>query len=137
MFLLDTNVVSDIRRPKRLTPHAARWFSTVPAAQLHISTVTVFEIQHGIIALGRRDAERASHLQQWLEASVLTAFDGRIVPLDTSAALRSAELHRGRTRIDADRLIAAVALVHGMTLVTRNTRDFAGMGVKVLDPFVA
>ncbi len=135
MFLLDTNVVSDLRRPKRITPAAAQWFGSVDSGQLYISTVTVFEIQHGIVELRRRDAQRAAHLQGWLDTAVLSAFAGRIVALDTVAAQRSAELHAGRTRWDADRMIAAIALSRGMTLVTRNVGDFASMGVKVIDPF--
>ena len=136
MYLLDTNVVSDLRHPKRITPNAARWLQTVALSQLHISTVTVFEIAHGIVELRRRDASRATHLQTWFETSVLKAFDGRIVPLDIADALRAAELHARRTRIDADRLIAATAAARGMTVVTRNVRDFAGLGVPVLDVFV-
>jgi predicted nucleic acid-binding protein len=70
MFLLDTNVVSDLRRPKRITPAALRWFGAADVASLHISTVTVFEIQHGIVELRRRDAQRAAHLQDWLDTAV-------------------------------------------------------------------
>jgi predicted nucleic acid-binding protein len=135
MFLLDTNVVSDLRRPKRITPAAERWFGAVDADELYISTVTVFEIQHGIVELRRRDPQRAAHLQGWLDTAVLAAFAGRIIALDTIAAQRCAELHAGRARWDADRMIAAIALSRGMTLVTRNVGDFASMGVNVFDPF--
>lgn len=135
MFLLDTNVVSDLRRPKRITPGAARWFSSVDTNLLHISAVTVFEIQHGIVQLRRRDSRRAAHLQGWLDSDVLPAFAGRILALDTLAAQRGAELHSGRTRWDADRMIGAIALSRDMTLVTRNIDDFASMGVKLFDPF--
>ncbi len=135
MFLLDTNVVSDLRRPKRITPAAERWFASVDAAALHISTVTVFEIQHGIVELRRRNGDGAAHLQSWLDTSVLSAFAGRILALDTVAAQRSAELHAGHTRWDTDRMIAAIALSRGLTLVTRNVGDFASMSVKIYDPF--
>ena len=104
------------------------------AETLYISAVTVFEIPHGIVELCRRDAKRAAHLQNWFDNAVLAAFGGRIVALDTIAAQRSADLHSGRTRLDADRLIAAIALSEGMTVVTRNIRDFASMGVKTFDP---
>lgn len=135
MFLLDTNIVSDLRRPKRITSDAKRWFDATDAGLLFICSVTVFEIQHGIVELRRRDPDRGAHLQRWLDTAVLKAFAGRILSLDTDAAQRSAVLHAGRTRWDADRMIAAIALSHGMTLVTRNAGDFASLGVKLFDPF--
>ena len=135
MFLLDTNVVSDLRKPNRITRAAAHWFGSVDAEALYISTVTVFEIQHGIVDLRRRDPQAAAHLQSWFDTAVLSAFAGRIASLDTLAAQRSAELHSGRKRLDADRMIAGIALSQGMTLVTRNIADFQSMGVNVFDPF--
>jgi toxin FitB len=135
MYLLDTNIVSDLRRPSRITPSAERWFQVVPNTQIFISSISIFEIQHGIVALRRRDPPRATHLQRWFETAVLATFIGRIIPLDTEAALKGAELHVGRSRIVADRLIAAIALARGMTVVTRNVKDFAPLGVKTFDPF--
>lgn len=135
MFLLDMNVVSDLRRPRRITAAAANWLRAAPVTQLHISVLTVFEIEHGIGELRRRDAARAEHLQRWLETAVLAAFDGRIVPIDTAVARRSASLHSGRSRLSTDLLIAATALAHDLTLVTRNIADFKSTGVRMLDPF--
>jgi hypothetical protein len=135
MYLLDTNVISDLRRPSRITPGAAQWFGTVASARLFVSTVTLFEIQHGIVRLRKRDMGRAAHLQRWFETAILTAFVGRIIPFGTQAAMHGAALHSGRVRIDPDRLIAATALAAGMTVVTRNPKDFSGLGVPTFDPF--
>lgn len=136
-FLLDTNVVSQLRRRSRVNARAAAWFQSVHPSQLYIPSMTIFEIEHGIVQLARKDQQAAELLRDWLREAVLRAFDGRILPIDAHVALRSAALHAGRTRLDRDLFIAATALVHGLIVVTRNVRDFASTGVRVLDPFVA
>jgi toxin FitB len=134
-YLLDTNVVSETRRRAAMHPSVAAWLGSMPPAQLFISSITVFEIQRGVQKVGRRDAERAAQLSSWLRTQVLPAFDGRVLGLDASAALHAAALHAGRARLDADRLVAAIALAHDKIIATRNVRDFEGLGVRLVDPW--
>lgn len=134
-YLVDTNVLSQLRRRSKVNDRAQAWFGRVAPAQLHISSMTVFEIAHGIGQLARRDADAARLLRTWLNASVLTAFDGRILPFDAAVAQQCAALHIGRTRLDRDRLIAATAIVQKLVVLTRNVRDFRGLGVRTENPF--
>ena len=134
-YLLDTNVVSEMRRRAKINPRAAQWLGSVAPEQLYISSITIFEIERGAEKVARRDAKRGMELSTWLRQHVLPAFDRRILALDADAALHAARLHAGRVRLDADRLVAAIALAHGKVIVTRNVRDFEGLGVRVVDPF--
>ena len=102
---------------------------------MYISSITVFEIERGVEKVARRDGKRGADLSTWLRQQVIPAFDGRILTLDADAALHAAALHAGRARLDADLLVAAIALAHGKVVVTRNVKDFAGLGVRVVDPF--
>lgn len=138
MFLLDTNVVSELRKVRagRADPQVARWADSVDAAQLYLSVVTVQELEIGVRLLERRDATQGQVLRRWLDDQVLPAFAERILPIDTAIALRSAALHVPDPRPVRDTLIAATAAVHGMAVVTRNERDFEGAGVQVVNPWV-
>lgn len=135
MFLLDTNVVSELRRPRRADPRVADWARRMPPEDLFLSAVTILELDMGALRLGRRDASQARVIQQWIEDRVLTAFADRILAVDTAVARRCALLHVPDPRPYRDSLIAATALVHGLTLVTRNHSDFAPMAVPVLNPW--
>ena len=135
MYLLDTNVVSALRRRGKMASQALRWLNSTPAAQLYISAMTVFEIQHGIVQLSRKSATGAADIQEWLDDQVLVSFSRRILAIDERIACRGAKLHVGRSRIDHDRILAATAMVHDLTVATRNTSDFAAFGVRLLDPF--
>lgn len=135
-YLLDTNIVSEMRRRGAMHPKAAQWLGSVAPVQLYISSITIFEIERGVEKVARRNAKRGTELSTWLRRHVMPAFDGRILALDADAALHAATLHAGRARLDADCLVAAIALAHGKVIVTRNTRDFDGLGVRVVDPFV-
>lgn len=137
MFLLDTNVVSELRKVRagRADPQVARWADSVESAQLYLSVVVVQELEIGVRLLERRDPAQGQLLRRWLDDQVLPAFAERILPVDTAIALRSAALHVPDPRPVRDGLIAATAAVHGMTVVTRNERDFDGTGVEVLNPW--
>jgi len=134
MFLLDTNVVSELRKAQA-DPALVAWARSVPAYRLYISAITLLEIETGILRLERRDPEQDSPLRNWLEAHVIPAFAGRVLSIDGAVARRCARLHVPDRSNECDALIAATALVHDMTVVTRNTRDFAFSGAPVLNPW--
>jgi predicted nucleic acid-binding protein len=135
MFLLDTNVVSQLRRRERADPTVVAWADTVPVSQFYLSAITLLELELGIQRIGRRDARQGEALRAWLDGQILPRFDGRILAIDTPVALACARLRVPDPRSERDALIAATALCHGMTVVTRNTVDFAATGVTLLDPW--
>ncbi len=137
MYLLDTNVVSELRKAGSGRADAAvtRWAASVDPVVLHLSVITVIEIEVGILRLARRDSTQGERLRSWLERQLLTAFAGRILAVDLSVALRCAHMRVPDPRADRDALIAATAHVHGLTVVTRNTADFEATGVPLLDPW--
>jgi predicted nucleic acid-binding protein len=117
--------------------HVARWADSVEASDLHLSVITIQELEIGVLLVERRDPAQGSILRTWLNGHVLPAFHGRIVDVDIAIAQRSARLNVPEPRTVRDGLIAATALVHGMTVVTRNVADFAPTGVAVLNPWSA
>jgi len=137
MFLLDTNVISELRkiRSGKADPGVTRWADGVDAADLHLSVITIEELGIGVLLAERRDRAGGAVLRRWLDGYVIPAFSGRILPIDTAVALRGAKLHVPDPRPVRDGLIAATALVHGMTVVTRNVEDFRPTGVDILDPW--
>jgi toxin FitB len=135
MFVLDTNVVSDLRRPEKANPKVAAWASSVPLASIFLSAITILEVELGILSIQRRDATQGRILRSWLDEQVMPRFEGRILPIDAATAQRCARLHIPNPRAGRDALIAATALVHGMTIVTRNVADFAPMEVAVFNPW--
>lgn len=135
-YLLDTNVVSELRKPHGKADENVRaWAAARPAAELYLSVVTILEIERGIAQVGRRDELQAQRLQRWLEDELLDVFRARILPLDVPAARRTARLHVPDPRPERDALIAGTALAHNMTIATRNIRDFESMGVPVINPW--
>lgn len=138
MFLLDTNVVSELRKVRlgKADPNLARWADEVDPADLYLSVIVVQELEIGIRLAERRDPAQGAIFRAWLEAQVLPAFAGRILPVDIAVALRSAALHVPDPRPVRDALIAATALVHRMTVITRNVADFAPTSVSVLNPWL-
>ena len=137
MFVLDTNVVSELRHGKtgKADPNVIAWAASVPPSALFLSAITVLELETGIRLAERRDSTQGAVLRAWMTDRVLPAFQGRILAVDEAVALRCAMLHVPDRRSDRDALIAATALVHAMTVVTRNTADFASTGVALLDPW--
>ena len=137
MFLLDTNVVSELRKAKsgRADRNVVSWAKSVSSGSLFISAITVLEIETGILLVERKDPQQAAVLRSWLNLHVLPAFSERTLPIDVAVALRCAKLHIPDPRSDRDALIAATALVHGMTVVTRNIADLVPTGVEILNPW--
>lgn len=137
MYLLDTNVVSELRRAKagKADPHVTAWALSVPVASLFLSAITVLELELGVLLIERRDPAQGAVLRMWLEQQVLPAFSGRILAVDTAVARRCARLQVPDPRSERDTLIAAMALTHGLIVVTRNVTDFRLTGVGTLDPW--
>lgn len=137
MFLLDTNVLSELRKVRsgRADPHVAAWAESVDAKELYVSAITILELELGVLSVERKDVAQGAMLRSWLEQQVLPEFSARTLPVDTAVALRCARLHVPDRRGERDALIAATALVHGMTVVTRNVSDFLPTGVSILDPW--
>lgn len=139
MHLLDTHIVSELRklRSGRADLEVSRWASTAPAGEFFISVITLMELETGVLLVSRRDPARGALLRAWMDGQVIPGFAGRVLPVDDAVALRCAALHVPDPRPERDALIAATALVHGMTVVTRNVADFAPMGVALLNPWMA
>ena len=137
MYLLDTNVVSELRKAGTGKANAAvvRWAAGMAALQLFISVVTVLELQQGILSVERRDARHGESLRRWLESQVLPSFEGRILPIDLAVARACAALRVPKPRAVRDTLIAAAAQAHRLTVATRNTTDFELLGVALCNPW--
>jgi predicted nucleic acid-binding protein len=135
MFLLDTNVVSELRKPKNADANVIAWASSVPLAAQFLSAITVLELELGVVSSERKDASQGAVLRKWLDGQVLPQFSGRVLAFDQAVALRCARLHVPDRRPERDAIIAATALAHSMTVVTRNTKDFDATGVQLLNPW--
>lgn len=138
MFLLDTNVISELRRASagKADSNVVAWLSGRDAASFYISSVTLMELDLGILRMERRDPGQGARLRAWMDDYVLPEFSDRTVPVDKAVALRCARLHVPDPRPERDAFIAACALVHGMTIVTRNVADFSPMGVSLINPWM-
>ncbi|MGD0294603.1 MAG: type II toxin-antitoxin system VapC family toxin [Terracidiphilus sp.] len=137
MYLLDTNVISEFRKARigKADRQVAAWANSVSMESMFLSSVCILEMELGTLLMERRDVVQGAILRAWLEDFVLPTFAERILVVDTPVALRGAALQVPNPRSYRDALIAATALVHGMTVVTRNVKDFASTGVAVLDPW--
>jgi predicted nucleic acid-binding protein len=137
MFLLDTDVISELRKAKsgRANRNVVKWARSVSATALYLSAITILELETGVLLIERRDVAQGATLREWLDSQVLSSFAGRIIAIDTAVARCCASLHVPNRRADHDAFIAATALLHGMTVVTRNVADFGPTGVKTIDPW--
>jgi predicted nucleic acid-binding protein len=137
MYLLDTNVVSELRKVRtgKADARVTAWAQVTPASEMFLSAISVLELELGLLLVERRDHAQATLLRIWLDQHVLPAFDGRILPVDTAVARHCAKLHVPDPRAERDALIAATALVHGLTVVTRNVSDFETTNVGLLNPW--
>ncbi|MCY1291095.1 type II toxin-antitoxin system VapC family toxin [Pseudomonas jinjuensis] len=137
MFVLDTNVVSELRKAKagKADANLTKWARGLLPGQLFISAISVLELETGVLLVERRDPAQGAILRAWLDGHVLPGFAGRVLPVDSAVAQRCARLHVPDPRAERDALIAATALVHGMTVATRNVKDFEPTGVGLLNPW--
>ena len=137
MYLLDTNVISELRKAKsgKSNKNVAAWAKDISPSSLFVSVITILELETGILLVERRDPTQGAVLRSWLNAHVLPVFSERILYLDVAVAQRCAKLHVPNPRSDRDAIIAATALVHGMTVVTRNVNDFNQTGIEMLNPW--
>lgn len=137
MYLLDTNVISELRKAKsgKSNKNVISWAKDISPSSLFISVITILELETGILLVERRDPSQGAVLRSWLNAHVLPVFSERILHLDVAVAQRCAKLHVPNPRSDRDAIIAATALIHGMTVVTRNVNDFNRTGVEILNPW--
>ena len=139
MYLLDTNVVSELRKAKtgRADANVVAWANSVAPARMFLSVITILECEQGVLLVERRDVAQGRSLRAWLDGAVLPAFADRILPIDTTVARRCAQLHVPDPHSERDTLIAATALVHGLTVVTRNEADFKASKVPLQNPWEA
>ena len=133
-YLLDTNIISEIRKGPRCHPNVAAWYSNLEEESLYLSVLVLGEIRKGIEGLRDRDAGKANELDLWLE-QLQTSFQSQILPVDTAISQEWGRLSSLHTVPVIDGLLAATATAHRLVLVTRSTRDFADLGIRLLNPF--
>ncbi|MBN9053558.1 MAG: type II toxin-antitoxin system VapC family toxin [Rhizobiales bacterium] len=137
MFLLDTNVISELRKAGggKADPNVVAWLAGQDASTCYVSAITLMELDLGSLLMERRDPAQGARLRTWMADYVLPEFSERTIPIERAVALACARLHVPDPRPERDAFIAASALVHGMTLVTRNVADFTPMGVTIVNPW--
>jgi predicted nucleic acid-binding protein len=138
MYLLDTNVISELRKSAdgRINKGVQSWAEAIFPELMFISAITVLELEIGVLQIERRDKKQGVVLRRWLNQNVLPAFSERVLPVDLAVAQRCASLHVPNPKSERDAMIAASAIESRMTIVTRNVSDFSQSGVKVFDPWI-
>lgn len=138
MFILDTNVVSELRKAKagKADTNVVAWAASQDPSALFLSAITLLELEMGVMLAERRDSAQGAVLRAWMADRVLPAFEGRVLPVDSPVALCCAALHVPDPRSDRDAMIAATGIIHAMPIVTRNVADFESTGVKIINPWV-
>ena len=138
MFLLDTNVISELRKigDARADVNVVAWVAKQDAGSFYLSVLTLLELEIGILRIERRDVEQGDRLREWMDRHVLPEFQERTLAVDPAIAMKCARLHVPDPRSERDALIAATAMVHGMTVVTRNLADFDFAGVDSINPWL-
>jgi predicted nucleic acid-binding protein len=137
MFIVDTNIVSDLRKSDKAPPSLVAWAKSQPPSAIYISAVSMWELEYGILLKAYKDPLQGEVLKAWFEQIVIPAYAGRILPVCFDVTRACAPLHVPDKRPERDALIAATAIVHKMTVVTRNEKDFAGMNCPLLNPWKA
>ncbi|WIY83036.1 type II toxin-antitoxin system VapC family toxin [Propionimicrobium sp. PCR01-08-3] len=136
-YLLDTNVISEIRKPaRRANPEVRAWLADQAPLDLYVSVISIMEIEIGIGRLRRHDRAQASRLDAWLNHGLLEEFAGRILPIDLTVARWAAQAHVPDPRPERDTFIGATAAVHGLTVATRNVKDFVPLGLPFVNPWM-
>jgi len=135
MFLLDTNVISELRRPDKADRNVLAWATRLPSASFFISAISILEIERGALMVARRDPRQGAMLRAWIDRQIVGRFEGRVLAIDVAVAQRCARLHIPDPKAERDALIAATALVHGLTVATRNIADFEATGVALINPW--
>jgi toxin FitB len=137
MYLLDTNVISELRKvgDGKADDAVVAWVSGIDAGEMFISVLTLMELEIGILRVERRYAEQGTRLRAWFETQVCPEFEDRTLRVDAAIARRCAQLHVPNPKSERDALIAATALEHNLTVVTRNLADFAAIGVPLINPW--
>jgi len=137
MFLLDTNVISELRKARngKANPRVVKWSSAQDVSDLFISSITLMELEVGILRAHRKDARKGTMLRNWLQNQIIKNFQNRILPFGADEAVCCARLHVPNQRPERDAIICATAIVHGMTVITRNVVDFSATGVTILNPW--
>lgn len=137
MFLIDTNVISELRKRERANARVLAWADQSDESGFRLSCITILEVRYGALLIQRRDPIQGNMMLAWFARDIVGAFAGRILPIDETVAIACAALHVPNPKPDRDAYIAATALVHDLTVVTRNTKDFAATGVKLFNPWEA